>query len=395
MTTHPIDEIALALQPHYRHFEVANRLLFSGHSHQAWPDVALEGIQQAYWDAARYVDEKWERAFAQTDVLRAYLRTFYDDPTGRYTVSQNTHDVLVRLLSSFSWKPGRIVTTDGEFHTIYRQTRRLEEEGVVVDRVPSLPTDQLFTHLEKALETPATVVILSRVFFMNALVVHDLPKIAALCRQKQVPLIIDDYHGTNVIPHSIRETGMEDTFWLIGGYKYLQWGEGNCFLRYPEGCSLRPVLTGWFSSFGSLSADREKTGILYDQGDNLFMGGTYDPVSQYRAARVAEFFTRMELTPTRLQQQYRAQVQYMRDLFMDMALPESLIQLKHQVTADQTGGFVAFESAHAGQLRSRLLEEGVFTDYRNHTLRMGVAPYISTAQIEAAMHTLKKVVLAV
>jgi selenocysteine lyase/cysteine desulfurase len=392
MATHPIDELALALQPHYSHFDVTNRLLFSGHSHQAWPDVALEGIQQAYWDAAHYVDEKWERAFAQTDLLRAYLRTFYDDPTGRYTVSQNTHDVLIRLLSSFSWKPGRIVTTDGEFHTIYRQTRRLEEEGVVVDRLPSLPTTQLYAHLEKALETPATVVMLSRVFFMNALVVHDLPKIASLCRQKQVPLIIDDYHGTNVIPLSIRQTDMEDTFWLIGGYKYLQWGEGNCFLRYPESCSLRPVITGWFSSFGSLSADREKTGILYDHGDNLFMGGTYDPVSQYRAARVAAFFKQMELTPTRLQQQYHAQVQYLRDLFTTLELPESLLQLKHQVRADQTGGFVALESAHAGLIRSKLLEKGVFTDYRKDTLRMGVAPYITTAQMDTAMQTLKRVV---
>jgi len=394
MTTSSIDELALSLQPHYRHFDVANRLLLSGHSHQAWPDVALEGMQEAFWDAARYVDEKWERAFSKTEVLRSYLRTFYDDPTGRYTVSQNTHDVLIRLLSSFNWNPGRIITTDGEFHTVYRQTQRLEEEGVQVDRIPSLPTDQLYAHLEKALATPATVVIISRVFFMNALIVHDLPKIAALCRDKKVPLIIDDYHGTNVVPLSLRATEMEDTFWLIGGYKYLQWGEGNCFLRFPQECSLRPVITGWFSSFGSLSADREKTGIRYDDGDNLFLGGTYDPVSQYRAARVVEFFQHMGLTPERLQQQYRAQVHYLRELFTSLDLPKTSIQLKHTVSADQTGGFVALESAHAGLIRTKLLEHGVFTDYRNQTLRMGVAPYLSTAQIEEAMLTLKRVVLS-
>ena len=34
-----------ALAPHYSRFRVGERLLLTGHSHQAWPDVALEGRQ--------------------------------------------------------------------------------------------------------------------------------------------------------------------------------------------------------------------------------------------------------------------------------------------------------------------------------------------------------------
>ncbi len=34
-----------ALAPHYRHFRVAERLLLTGHSHQAWPDCGLEAQQ--------------------------------------------------------------------------------------------------------------------------------------------------------------------------------------------------------------------------------------------------------------------------------------------------------------------------------------------------------------
>ena len=36
-----IDSLALSLQPFYSKFKVAERLLFSGHSHQAWPDAAI------------------------------------------------------------------------------------------------------------------------------------------------------------------------------------------------------------------------------------------------------------------------------------------------------------------------------------------------------------------
>jgi len=389
---HNIDTLAHKLQPHYTHFDVANRLLFSGHSHQAWPDVALEGLKEGYLEAAKYVDEKWSHAFKKSDLLRTYLRRFYDDPDGRYTVSQNTHDVLIRLLSSFDWKNGRVVTTDGEFHTVFRQLKRFEDVGVKVDRVPVFPLQGIADRFEKALQEPATVVIISRVFFMNALVLDELPAIARLCREKGIPLIVDDYHGTNVIPISLREADMTDTYWLIGGYKYLQWGEGNCFLRFPKNCTLKPIITGWFSTFGSLTLDREKVGILFDEGDNLFLGGTYDPISQYRAAKVVGFFEEMDITPALLEQQYRTQIQMIRDAFKEHDFPEESLRLLHDVPATSTGGFVALESPRAGEIRVKLREHGMFTDHRGNVLRVGVAPYISSSQIQEAMKLLKKVV---
>jgi kynureninase len=59
------------LAPHYDRFDVANRLLLTGHSHQAWPDVAFDAQLQAWTDAATYVDDKWEHAFARADRVRA------------------------------------------------------------------------------------------------------------------------------------------------------------------------------------------------------------------------------------------------------------------------------------------------------------------------------------
>mgnify|MGYP001556365702 CR=1 FL=1 len=41
-----------ALAPHYSRFHVAERLLLTGHSHQAWPDVGFEAQSEAWLDAA-------------------------------------------------------------------------------------------------------------------------------------------------------------------------------------------------------------------------------------------------------------------------------------------------------------------------------------------------------
>ena len=53
-----------ALAAHYTRFNVADRLLLTGHSHQAWPDRGFDGQQRAWLDAAEYVDDKWNLAFA-------------------------------------------------------------------------------------------------------------------------------------------------------------------------------------------------------------------------------------------------------------------------------------------------------------------------------------------
>ena len=54
-----------SLSLHYGRFQVAHRLLLTGHSHQAWPDVALHGQIEAFTDASTAVDVKWDLAFAR------------------------------------------------------------------------------------------------------------------------------------------------------------------------------------------------------------------------------------------------------------------------------------------------------------------------------------------
>ena len=89
-----------ALAKHYRRFGVADRLLLTGHSHQAWPDVALEGIVEAFEDAARCVDDKWERAFAKAEEVREGFRTWLGEPRAELALGGSTHELVLRFLSA-------------------------------------------------------------------------------------------------------------------------------------------------------------------------------------------------------------------------------------------------------------------------------------------------------
>ena len=288
-----------ALAPHYTRFSVRERLLLSGHSHQAWPDVAEEGLLESFADAARDVDEKWGRAFAKADELRAGFRLLLGDPHGEYALGASTHDLVLRFLSAMELpRRPRLVTTDGEFHTLRRQLARLEEEGVEVVRVPLEPVTTLAERVAAEVDDNTAAVLVSAVLFETSRLVPGLAHLADSCRARSIELVVDAYHALGVVPFPLHDLGLTNAWVLGGGYKYLQLGEGNCFLRLPAHAQeLRPVITGWYAEFGALADERRPGGVAYATGGDRFAGATYDPASHYRGVRVQRFFAEQGLTP--------------------------------------------------------------------------------------------------
>lgn len=244
------------LAVHYSRFRVADRLLLTGHSHQAWPDAAQAGQVAALEDAARYVDDKWPAAFAVADRVRARLRVLLDDPAAELAFGANTHELVLRFLSAVDLpaRP-RLVTSDGEFHTLRRQLTRLAEAGVEVVRVPAEPADTLAERLAARVDDRTAAVLVSAVLFETSRIVPGLAAVATRCATVGAELLVDVYHALGVVPVSVPAQGLESAWLVGGGYKYLQLGEGNCFLRVPPHADrFRPVVTGWFGGFLALSS---------------------------------------------------------------------------------------------------------------------------------------------
>ena len=161
-------------------------------------------------------------------------------------LASNTHELVVRLLSAVPLRTRpRLVTTDGEFHTIRRQLDRLAEEGLEVIRVAEQPAETVSERLADVVDDRTALVLVSAVFFDTGRIARGLGEVAASCRRHGAPLLVDVYHALNVVPVSLADEGLGDAFVVGGGYKYCQLGEGNCFLRLPPGTRLRPVVTGW------------------------------------------------------------------------------------------------------------------------------------------------------
>src|SRR5438876_3768783 len=163
------------LAKHYTRFRVTERILLTGHSHQAWPDVAFEAQQQAWLDAAEHVDDVWDLAFAKADEVRRGFARLLDDTPERIALAQNTHELVVRFLSALPLKKRpRLITTDGEFHTIRRQLDRLAEEGIAVVKVAATPAATLAERLAAVVDDKTSAVLVSAVLYTNAHIVPNL-----------------------------------------------------------------------------------------------------------------------------------------------------------------------------------------------------------------------------
>ena len=381
---------ARQLQRHYQKFRVDERILLTGHSHQAWPDVAFDGQLQAIEDAATHVDDKWSAAFAKAEQLRAGYARLLDDPSGEYTLGQNTQELLVRWLSALPLqdKP-RLITTDGEFHSMRRLLDRLNETRIEVVKVAAEPVTTLAERLMAQVDNNTAAVLCSAVLFQTGRVVPQLSELAAYCEQRELPLLLDAYHAVNVLPWSLAELKLESAFVVGGGYKYCQFGEGNCFLRVPKDCDWRPLVTGWYAEYATLN-QVPSSQVQYGRGRWAFEGSTYDTTSHYRAVSVLDFFADQGLTPTVLYPYYKAQQQHLLNLLQEHSWPDHL-QLP-QTPLDHIGGFLVLHTPKAADIVQQLKTRSVYTDSRGDALRLGPAPYVTAEQLNQAVQLLAEVI---
>ncbi|MBL8940269.1 MAG: aminotransferase class V-fold PLP-dependent enzyme [Archangium sp.] len=362
------------------------RLHFAAHSHHPWPDVSFEAHQQAWLDAARHLDDKWDVVFGQVlpEAQRHVATELGLSDPSTLAFAPNTHEFVLRLLSCLPERP-RIVTSDSEFHSFERQISRLNEDGLVqVTRVPSEPFDTFPQRLIDA-SKDAHLVFVSHVFFNSGAVLRDVDALVKALPASAM-VVLDGYHGFCAVPTSLK--AIEDRcFYVAGGYKYAMAGEGACFLHVPKSTSFRPRNTGWFAAFGALQ-EKSKDRVPYASGGGAFMGATFDPSGLYRLNAVMRWRQAVGFTTPVA----RAHAQALQQRFL-AGLSESTLVHGGQLVVpepERRGQFLTFRTNEAKALSAELKTRNVITDARDDRLRFGFGPYQDEADVEQVLGRLRK-----
>lgn len=381
----------LDLSRHFSGFLQAapGRCHLAAHSHHFWPDVTFEAQQTCWTDAARLADRKWEVVLGE---VASAVRRGVADHLGlpdRNTVAfaPNTHELLLRILSCLpADRPVRILTSDGEFHSFVRQIARLQEDGLVaVERVPCLPLRSFASRfLERARAFSGDLVFISQVFFDSGAVSLDPQALVSAIADRDTFVVVDGYHGYLARPTDL--SGVADrVFYLAGGYKYAMAGEGACFMHCPQTFGARPRNTGWYASFGTLSATRGGP-VSFTTDGRRFAGATFDPCGLYRMRAVLAWLTTLNLDAVGI----HAHAQALSDHWLQRIEPHRLPGLTRNCLVTpisggvERGNFLAYSHPRSEENERRLLAANIVVDRRGDRLRVGFGCYHTLAAIDVA-----------
>jgi selenocysteine lyase/cysteine desulfurase len=366
------------------------KLHFAAHSHHFWPDVTRDA-QIAYWDdCAVLSDEKWGKIFSETipKTQKHIAQILNLKDHEQIVLAPNTHELSTRLLSLFLGKKDlKILTTTNEFHSWRRQFLRLSEiPEIKIHQVNSndVPQDRttFLSDMKSELAKNYDVVFLSQVFFDSGAALTD-EEIQSLVEATPAStlFVLDGYHGFAAIPCDLSKLEGR-IFYLGGGYKYAQGGEGIGFMVIPKG-QWRPAYTGWYADHAHLSkAPGSQVG--YSDNGMAFMGATQDPSGFYRFNAVWDLFGSQNIDVKSIHQ-YVLGLQriFLKNLPSDFIKAWSLKPLFDQ-TLSWHGHFLTFEAPTievAEKCQQTLSSHHILIDRRGTRLRFGFGLYQNEADV--------------
>ena len=357
------------------------RLHMAAHSHHLWPDASFAGQVEAWDDAARLTDRKWDRIMGEVwpEAQRHVADELGTGNASAVVFAGNTHDLLIRLAAACPRRGGhalRVLTTEGEFHSARRQLARWEESGeAVVTRVPvsaDLPAQMI------AAAADHDLLFVSQLMFGTGALV-DVANIAAAGQADGPWVVVDGYHSFMGIEQPFGGTLGETAFFLGGGYKYVMAGEGCAFMHCPPGFGPRPPITGWYAEFDELNLAPGQVGYAPDA--MRFMGATFDASGLYRFNAVRRMLDGEGLTTAVISAQVAQLQARLIEAIAGTALGQAI--LLNPLDGRPHARFLAYRSPSAAAWQAELMANNCITDVRGDVLRIGLGLYHDERDIDS------------
>lgn len=179
-----------------------------------------------------------------------------EDPACVVFTSSATHGLNIAIKTLV--KPGcRVVISGYEHNAVTRPLHGIPDVELTVIDAPLFRPESMLAEFEQALDAGADAVICTHVSNVFG---YRLPVegIAALCRRRGVPFVLDASQSAGMLPVSMRELGA--AFIAMPGHKGLYGPQGTGLLLCRE--SGTPLLAG---GTGSLSRQAEMPPFLPDR----------------------------------------------------------------------------------------------------------------------------------
>jgi cysteine desulfurase / selenocysteine lyase len=180
------------------------------------------------------------------ETTRASLAEFFglEDPF-RVVFGPNVTYAINLVLRGFLRRGDRVITSCMEHNSVMRPLRALAAQGVELDLIPCSPRGELDPDdLRRALETPATLVVLTQASNVCGTMM-PIEEAGRLARGQGVPLLVDGAAGAGVLPLDLSHAPID--LYAFTGHKGLlgPTGTGGLILGPDfDAARIAPILHG-------------------------------------------------------------------------------------------------------------------------------------------------------
>jgi kynureninase len=283
----------------------------------------------------------------------------------------------------FSVRP-KVVLTALDFPTNHYVWRAQEGTGAKLDVVPTpdgirIETDEVVGRVDEQ----TAIVNTNRVLFESSWIM-DLPPIVDAAHSAGAYVVVDDFHGTGVVPLDVHALDID--FLVSGALKWLCGGQGIAFLYCRRDLveQMEPRVVGWFGTVDPFEFDRSRLRLLPTA--RRFETGTYALPQAWTAAGGMEIMLEVGVDAI------RARNQELTRGIIDRA-DESGLELLSPRRDDQRGGLVRVRMpggrAGAERLLHALFERDVVLDQRGDALRISPHFFNNEADLDRCFEAIR------
>jgi kynureninase len=259
----------------------------------------------------------------------------------------------------------KVVLTEMDFPTNHYVWRAQQRRGAKLDVVASPDNVRIEAgDVAERIDEQTAVVNVNRVLFESSWIM-DMGPIVEAAQDAGALVVVDDFHGTGVVPLDVRSLGIDVL--LTGALKWLCGGQGLAFLYCRRDLveRMEPAVVGWFGTVEPFDFDR--SGLRLRDDARRFETGTYPMPVAFTAAAGLEIVLEVGVDAIRARNQELTSMTIARadELGLEVLSPRHDGQRGGLVRVRIPGG-----RERAEKILHALFERDVVLDSRNDALRI-------------------------
>jgi kynureninase len=279
----------------------------------------------------------------------------------------------------------KVVLSELDFPTDHYVWRAQERAGAKLDVVASpdgikIEEEDLIARIDEQ----TSIVNTNRVLFESSWLM-DLPPVIEAAHAHGAHLLVDDFHGTGVVPIDVHELGID--FLLTGVLKWLCGGQGLAFLYCRRALiqELEPRVVGWFGTQEPFLFDR--SGLTLRTDARRFETGTYALPQAWTASGGMEIIleARVDAIRSRNQQLTERLIELADDAGLEVRSPRDKPRRGGLVRIHIPGG-----EQRVSEVLHALFERDVVLDKRGEALRISPHFFNDEGDLDRCFEELRK-----